>query len=255
MEQNISYWDSLADWFDKRQGDEGDLWHRALINPTVLRVLGAVDGQRLVDLACGNGALARQLARRGAQVTGVDASARLITLAERREASNPLGIRYHASDATQLSILGDASCEAVVCNMGLMDIADAERAIGEVYRVLRHNGRFVASIVHPCFDQGSGSAWIMEKSGTVATIWRKVGRYRALSERVAVWNVGPGQVSSTPHYHRPLSWYFRAFKAAGFVVTGLEEPEPTQEFMENDSEGPWIQEVPLHCVFEARKLG
>ncbi len=254
MEQNISYWDSLADWFDKKQGDEGDLWHRALINPTVLRVLGPVDGQLVVDLACGNGAMARQLARRGAKVTGVDASARLITLAERREAANLLGIRYHTSDATQLSILRDASFEAVVCNMGLMDIPYAEGAIKEVQRILVPNGRFVASIVHPCFDQGSGSAWVMEKSGPVATIWRKVGRYRALSEGVAVWNVGPGQVSSTPHYHRPLSWYFRAFKAAGLVVTSLEEPEPTQEFMDNDTEGPWIQEVPLHCVFEARKL-
>ncbi|MSQ21696.1 MAG: methyltransferase domain-containing protein [Dehalococcoidia bacterium] len=131
MEQNISYWDSLADWFDKKQGDEGDLWHRALINPTVLRVLEAVDGQRVEDLDCGNGALARQLARRGAEVTGIDASARMTTLAERREASNPLGIRYHTSGATQLSILGDASFEAVVCNMGLMDIPYAEGAMAE----------------------------------------------------------------------------------------------------------------------------
>ncbi|MBM3947598.1 MAG: methyltransferase domain-containing protein [SAR202 cluster bacterium] len=254
MNLNISYWDSLADWFDRRQGDEGDLWHRALINPTVVRVLGPVHGQQVLDLACGNGALARQLARAGARVTGVDASSRLVTLAQRREAANPMGISYHVSDATRLAVLRDASVDAVVCNMGLMDIADAEAAIQEVSRVLKPNGRFVASIVHPCFDQGSGSAWVVEKSGHITSVWRKVGHYRALSEGVAVWNIGPGQVSSTPHYHRPLSWYFRAFKAAGFVVTGLEEPEPTQEFLDNDSEGQWIQEIPLHCVFEAWKV-
>jgi hypothetical protein len=35
----------------------------------------------------------------------------------------------------------------------------------------------------------------------------------------------------------------------------LEENEPTQEFIREDTEGEWIKEIPLHCVFEAVKLG
>ncbi|MEE8442762.1 MAG: hypothetical protein V3S37_03345, partial [Dehalococcoidia bacterium] len=72
-------------------------------------------------------------------------------------------------------------------------------------------------------------------------------------EDFSEWNVGPGLTLTTPHYHRPLSWYFRAFHAAGFVVTALEEPEPTQEFVDKDNEGSWIQQIPLHCVFQALK--
>ncbi len=39
----------------QQQGDEGDLWHRTLIDPTLLRVLGPLEGQHVLDLACGNG--------------------------------------------------------------------------------------------------------------------------------------------------------------------------------------------------------
>jgi 2-polyprenyl-3-methyl-5-hydroxy-6-metoxy-1,4-benzoquinol methylase len=67
-------WKEMAAWWDERQGDEGDLWHRTLIDPTLFKVLGPVKGQHVLDLACGNGYIARKLARSGARVTGVDAS-------------------------------------------------------------------------------------------------------------------------------------------------------------------------------------
>jgi ubiquinone/menaquinone biosynthesis C-methylase UbiE len=47
----------------QQQGDEGDLWHRTLIDPALLRVLGPLEGQHVLDLACGNGYIARKLAK------------------------------------------------------------------------------------------------------------------------------------------------------------------------------------------------
>ena len=78
-------WEEMAAWWDEQQGDEGDLWHRTLIDPTLFRVLGPVEGLHLLDLACGNGYIARKLARSGARVTAVDASAPIIKLAQARE--------------------------------------------------------------------------------------------------------------------------------------------------------------------------
>ena len=65
MRANDHGWEQMAAWYDEKMGDEGDLWHRALIDPTLLQVLGPVAGQRLLDLACGNGYLARRFARLG----------------------------------------------------------------------------------------------------------------------------------------------------------------------------------------------
>ncbi len=54
--------------------------------------------------------------------------------------------------------------------------------------------------------------------------------------------------------HPSLSWYFRAFRNGGLVVMGLEEPEPTAEFLEGSPQGSWIAQIPLHVVLEARHL-
>ena len=247
-------WDEMAAWYDEKQGDEGDLWHRTLIDPVLLQVLGSVAGLRVLDLGCGNGYLARKLARQGAKVTGVDSSARLIERAKALEGQSQLGITYHITDAANLEILDDDSFDIAVSNMALMDIARADLAIREASRVLRPQGRFVASLSHPCLDTGLSSAWVIERVWSTSTIWRKVSRYREPHEDWIPWNIAPGQVVETISYHRPLSWYFRALRDAGFAVTAFEEPTPTPEFIANSLQGEWIAQIPVQCVIEALKL-
>ena len=254
MAESRAGWEEMATWYDERQGDEGDLWHRALIDPALFRVLGSVAEQDVLDLACGNGYIARKLARQGARVTSVDLSAPIIDLARRREEQEPLGITYHVADAARLGILADGAFDAVLCNMALMDIADAEGAIRETSRVLRTGGRFVASLEHPCFTPVNASAWVVEHVPYTTTVWRKVSRYRDVFADWVPWHLSPEQTRSTLSHHRPLSWYFRALSTAGFVVVALEEPEPTKELVADSPQGPWIAEIPLHCVIDARKL-
>jgi ubiquinone/menaquinone biosynthesis C-methylase UbiE len=251
---DVTGWEQLAEWWDQHLGDDGDLWHRALIDPPVFKLAGAVAGQRALDLACGNGYISRRFARQGAQVTGVDANAAIIARARAREASEPLGVTYHVADAAHLEMLDDQAFDLVVCNMALMDIADAAGAIQEVARVLAPQGRFIASLAHPCFDKLETSGWVIEHFYPTTTIWRKMSRYRDLVVEHVPWLRAADKPIMTLSYHRPLSWYFQTLRAAGMVVAALEEPEPTEEFVAHESAGAWIAEIPLHCVFEAWKL-
>src|SRR5581483_6043429 len=141
------------------------------------------------------------------------------------------------------------------CNMALMDIEDAAGAIQEAARLLRPMGRFVASLCHPCFDKVNTSGWAIERIYPVTTRWREMSRYRDIVTDEMPWLKTPERITYTRAYHRPLSWYFRSLRASEFVVTALEEPEPTEEFMANDPQGQWIAEIPLHCVIEAWKIG
>ena len=251
----IEGWEAMADWYDAKQGDQGDTWHRTLIDPALLEVVGDVDGLRVLDLACGNGYIARRLARGGGRVTGVDASAPIVAHARRREAAMPLGIEYHVADAARLGILKGGTFDLVVANMALMDIEDAEGTISEVSRLLVTTGRFVTSLSHPCFDQGPTSGWLVERTGITTTVARKVGRYRDLFSAPIPWRI-EGKVHETIGFHRPLSWYFRTLRTAGFVVSRFEEPAPTEEFVERGGpQGPWIAQIPLHAVIEAVKWG
>lgn len=247
-------WEDIAAWYDEKQGDEGDLWHRALIDPPLVRLAGAVAGLRVLDLACGNGYLARRFARMGAHVTGVDASEPIIELARRRESRAPLGIAYHVADAARLEMLPTAGFDVTVCNMGLMDIPDAAGALCEAGRVVRSGGRFIATLPHPCFDVPGASAWVVERMDFDTTVWRKIRRYREVFSAACPWRGPSDQLFYTPIYHRPISWYVRALRAAGFALTAFDESEPTAEFVASGSpQAPWMEEVPLHCAIEARR--
>jgi ubiquinone/menaquinone biosynthesis C-methylase UbiE len=252
---STSGWHQMAEWWDERMGDEGDLWHRTLIDPPLIQLVGKVEELRLLDLACGNGYLSRRFARQGAMVTGVDTNAPLIERARRREEQEPLGIPYHVGDAAHLDMLADGSLDLVICNMALMDIENAAEAIQEVARVLCKHGRFIASLSHPCFDKVNTSGWAIEYIYPTTTIWRKMSRYREIAVDVLPWLQVPGAGVSTQAYHRPLSWYFRILRDAGLVVASFAEPEPTAEFLASSPQGAWIAEIPLHCVIEAWKVG
>lgn len=248
-------WERMAVWYDEKQGDIGDFWHRTLIDPAFLRLVGHVRGLRVLDLACGNGYLSRRYATEGAKVVGVDASANIIERARARESKEPLGIEFHVGDAAHLAFLPDARFDLVASNMALMDIEDGAGAIREAARVLSRGGRFVASLSHPCFDQGPTSTWLTERSFRTTRTFRKIERYREAFAEEIPWELEPGRILTTTGYHRPLTWYSRALRDAGLLIRALDEPEPTREFVEGSPQGPFIAGIPLHLVIEAIKAG
>src|SRR5262245_59549689 len=84
------------------------------VSLTLFDLLGPVDGQRVLDVACGHGRTTRELAHRGADAVGVDISARLIAKARESEEDAPLGVRYiHADVTTPTTPLGDGQFDAV----------------------------------------------------------------------------------------------------------------------------------------------
>jgi ubiquinone/menaquinone biosynthesis C-methylase UbiE len=252
--ENPKGWEALSDWYDKKQGDSGDLWHRALIDPVLIRLVGDVSEKKILDLGCGNGYLSRKFAKVGAQVTAIDSSSSMVANARNHDPNNELKITYSVTGADHLGALEKEIFDVVFANMTLMDIENAEGAINEVSRVLKKNGRFVASISHPCFDNGKSSGWILEKTYLQTIVSRKITAYRKLAFEEYPWRISEKERGWTRGYHRPLNWYGKIMKKAGLAITALEEPEPTAEFLQNEQEGTWFLEVPLHLVFEALKL-
>ena len=76
-------WGDVADWYDDLVGDSGSEYHREVVVPGVLRLLDIRAGEKVIDLACGQGVLCRILQARGAEVTGIDAADALIRAAPR----------------------------------------------------------------------------------------------------------------------------------------------------------------------------
>lgn len=241
-------------------GEEGDLWHRAIIDPTLLRVVGPVRGRRVLDLGCGNGYLTRRWARQGARrALGVDRSGPTLEFARRREAVYRTGARFLEGDAAHLVGLSNASFDLVVAHMSLQDMDDGEGAVREAARLLRPTGRFVFSLSHPCFDLDERSGWVVERVREADgmwhdVVWRKLRAYRDEREVRVPWKISENETGWTTAYHRTLSTLSRWLRNAGFAITRLEEPAPLAEALRESPQGRFLAEIPLHLVVEARPM-
>jgi len=152
MAQAVARYDEFAEWFEQWVGDGPPLLaaHRDL--------LPAVAGQRVLDIACGQGRMSRWLAGLDAEVTGVDISAAMLGKAR---TAGPDAITYLHADVTSLAGWWDGRpFDGATCELALMDIDDLAGTLTAAAAVLRPRGWFAASVVHPCFpgsDDGRSS--------------------------------------------------------------------------------------------------
>lgn len=109
-------------------------------------------GQRVLDVACGDGEPALTLARAVApsgRVIGIDLSERMVGVAAQRASEEQVkNIDFRVMDAEKLE-LPDASFDLVTCRFGLQIVTDPDAAIAEALRVLKPGGRFVATVWGP----------------------------------------------------------------------------------------------------------
>ena len=105
----------------------------------VLEWLEAKPAERILDLGCGDGQLSKHVAAGGALVQGVDASPEMVAAARSR------GIAVEQASAEALPF-DDASFDAVFSNAALHWVRDQDAMMGEVRRVLKPGGRFVAEM-------------------------------------------------------------------------------------------------------------
>jgi SAM-dependent methyltransferase len=220
-------WDENARWWDAKMG-EGNDWHQLLIAPAVEKLLDIQPGERVLELACGNGQFARRLANLGARVVACDSSPAFLDCARLRTCEPPDRIEYRLIDLTfegQLAVLGAGEFDAAVCNMALMDIASITPMLRAVRRTLKAGGRFVFSLPHPCFNT-NGTTLMVERDDYegdgIVTFSVRVRKYLGLAPQKGIGIAGQPQ----PHYyfHRPLHTLLGTCFAAGMMLDGLEEP-------------------------------
>lgn len=104
-------------------------------------------GQHLVDVACGTGIVARHatsLLGSTGQVTAVDISQAMLSVARRIAPGPAAPISFEQADATELP-LADATADVVVCQQGLQFFLDRPAAVAEMFRVLAPGGRMGVS--------------------------------------------------------------------------------------------------------------
>jgi len=105
-------------------------------------------GERVLDLACGTGIVARQVARllsgKGA-VIGFDLNPHMLAVARAAAEKERLTIEWRQGRAEQLPF-ADGSFDLVLCQFGLMFFSDRQTALAEIHRVLGNRGRLFLNV-------------------------------------------------------------------------------------------------------------
>ncbi|WP_116052083.1 class I SAM-dependent methyltransferase [Amycolatopsis palatopharyngis] len=204
----VNDYDGLAEAYSAE--NEISLNNAYYERPATLALAGEVTGRRILDAGCGSGPLFAALRDRGAVVSGIDASAAMLEQARRRLGADA---DLQVADLADPLPYPDDSFDDVIASLVLHYLQDWEPTLAELRRVLRTDGRLIASVNHPLADY---------------CVQRFAGRrpdYFETYSSTEEWTMG-GHTTQMNFWNRPLHAMTDAFTAAGFRISVISEPQP-----------------------------
>ena len=243
-------WDQAARWYDAIVGDRGTDYQKNIIHPGAYKLLDVKKGQRVLDLACGQGVFSRFMARKGIRAVGLDSSRELLKLARERFKSSAI---FQVGDACEEEAFDEAVFEGVVCLMALQNMKEIEPVFQNVTKWMKPEGRFVMVLTHPCFRIARQTHWGWDEEKKME--FRRVDRYQTSMQIPILTPPFTRSKIYTSTYHRPLADYFLALSQAGLCVDRLEEWISDKESAPGKrarAENRARKEIPMFMAIRAR---
>jgi ubiquinone/menaquinone biosynthesis C-methylase UbiE len=247
-----SSWQKVAPWYNKITHEgQGHYYHQHVVIPGVLQLLSLPPSSALLDLACGNGVLAKAIPK-DVEYTGIDIAPSLIKEAQRTDRS--ANHKYLIADITKpLNSLNSQTFTHTVMILALQNIQDPQKALQNASTHLLTGGILVIVFNHPAFRIPRQSSWGIDEGRKIQ--YRRVDKYMSPMEIPINMNPSDRNSPITMSYHFPLSDISKMIKDAGFVIDLIEEWTSDKESegraakMENRSRA----EIPLFLAIRAIK--
>jgi len=206
-----------------------------------LRLLGNVDGRRILDLGCGTGHNAVVFATQGAKVIGVDPSADQLAHARDRAEEAEVRVELHHAGLADLAFLRSDSIDAAISVLALATVDDLARVFRQVHRVLKPEASLVCSFPHPAFAM---------LDPTADDPLRVVRPYDQAEPRT--WQLGGQDIVDHP---RTIGDIFTTLHRSSFGVDQLLEPTAAVSGHHGAHFAEAMRTVPATVIFRARKQG
>lgn len=205
------------------------------------KLIGSVDGRRVLDLGCGTGAAAIALARRGARVIAVESSTSRLAQARAAAERAEVRIEFHHSDLADLAFVRADSIDSALAVYSLAGVQDLGRVFRQVHRVLKPEAPFTVSLPHPVacmleFDDDQQPPYLGR------TAW---------SSSAITWRAGGDE--GITHVHQ-IGDVFTTLTRSNFRVDALLEPR-AEGTTRGPHSSPLDDWVPSTLLVRARKLG
>ena len=206
-----------------------------------LKLLGPVEGARILDLGCGSGRNAVALAQQGAKVIAVDGSPEVLATARERAEAAEVRVELHQAGLAELAFLRSDSIDAALSVMALASVDDLARVFRQVHRVLKPEAPLVCSFPHPAFAMIDPAA---------QEPLRIVRSYDDPTPRR--WELGGRDVVDHP---RTFAELFTTLQRANFRVDQVLEPTASAGAGRGPDYADAMRTVPATLLLRARKQG
>ncbi len=187
---------------------ESNLINGYYVRPAVLDLAGDVAGRRILDVGCGAGPLFEALRDRGAIVTGVEPSIKMLELARKR-LGETAALHQGGLGGDDPLPFPDGAFDDVVACLVLHYLEDWKEPLAELRRVLTPGGRLIVVVDHPF----------------IFKLMHPEADYFAVTPRPQEWTFG-GHSAQMVFWHRPLHAMAASFNEAGFRIAVVSEPPP-----------------------------
>ncbi|MBU1033653.1 class I SAM-dependent methyltransferase [Patescibacteria group bacterium] len=251
--QKNTSWNKVAPWYNKIVGSDGHYYHEYVIIPGVLRLLDLKNTDTLVDLACGQGVLARRVPHLQ-KYLGLDLAKELIKDANERNTEKDY--EFLTCDLSKILREREEKFDKAAIILALQNIEQTENVIKNAANYLKKGGQLLIVLNHPCFRIPRQSGWSIDEKNKQQQ--RFINRY--LSQLKIPIDMNPGQKQEpnkniTWSFHHSLQDYSQMLFEAGFVIEKIEEWSSDKESigkaakMENRARA----EIPLFMAISAIK--
>lgn len=244
-------WQKVGGWYNKLVGEKGHYYHEHVVMPKVLGLMNLKGTESILDLACGQGILSRQIPEKNIYV-GVDLAEEMIVTAKGLD-KNP-NHEYMTGDITkELNLTQKFDWVTII--LALQNLENPFGAIKNASNLLKDKGKLLLVINHPCFRIPKNSDWQTDRTKGIQ--YRKIGSYMSplkIPIESSPFDKKNNQI--TWSYHNPLSVYSKMLTDNGLVIENIEE-----WVSDKKSTGPMAKvedkarrEFPLFMVIVAGKI-
>lgn len=212
-----SFFDKYSNMERSKNGLEGaGEWHE------LKKMLPDFQGKRVLDLGCGFGWHCRYAIENDAKsVIGVDISQKMLN--EARSKTKSEKIQYICMPIEDIDF-PDNSFDVIISSLALHYIQSFDDVLSKISKCISEGGEFIFSVEHPIFTAQGTQDWYYDDKGNILH-W-PVDKY--FTEGVRNANFLGEEVIK---YHRTLTTYLNSLIKAGFQITRIVEPKPTEDLI------------------------
>lgn len=209
MTDIIKEWDRLAfeRFNDLKEGR--DVSFTKVLKPNMIKRIRKYELNYILEVGCGVGMLTKEISKHAGKVVAIDVSTKSIEIARQncwRENIEYKGISIEKFESTR-------KFNVVYSNMSLISMPDLNKPLTKINRLLTNNGKFIFSVIHPCFwpvywDYGNSKFNYLSEQMMLTDFRIKAKLYKGLKSR---------------HFHRPFEMYINSLIKFGFRITNIKE--------------------------------